>query len=78
MLELEYESIFNKIGATCPITIKENVRALLKSESIGGIARTKLGNLGMHSLSKYGTTTGSGNRCSKDKVDLHSRWKFDK
>ena len=62
--ELENEFIFDAIGAECPVTIKENVAyhlwALLKSEAIKDIARLILGNLGTHSLRKYGTNLAMG------------------
>jgi hypothetical protein len=80
--ELENEFIFDAIGAACPVTIKESVayqlRALLKSEDIEDIARSILGNLGTHSLRKYGTNLARGSGCSKDEVDLRSRWKSNK
>jgi hypothetical protein len=80
--ELDNEFIFDAIGAQCPITIKESVayylRALLKSDDIEGIAKAIIGNIGTHSLRKYGTNLARGSGCSKDEVDLRSRWKSDK
>ena len=54
------------------------IRLLLKLESIEASAATIVGNLGTHSLRKYGTNMGRGGGCSKDGADLRASWKSDK
>ena len=75
---MESEFVFDMVGAQCPILIKETVGdhlcETLSSEDVTAMGAQVLGNVGTHSLRKYGTTFARGSGCSKEDVDLRARW----
>ena len=75
---MKSELVFDMVGAQCPTHIKETVadqfRATLASQDVTAFG-TDLGNIGTHSLRKYGVTLARGNGCSKEDVNLRARWK---
>ena len=80
--EMESEFVFDMVGAQCPILIKEtmgdHLRETLSSEDVTAMGAQALGNVGTHSLRKYGITFARGSGCSKEDVYLRARWKSSK
>ena len=80
--EMESEFVFDMVGAQCPILIKEIVGdhlcKTLSSEDVTAMGAQALGNVGIHSLRKYGTTFAQGSKFSKEDADLRARWKSSK